>query len=301
MKYSIIIPHKNSSKLLERLIKSIPNNNDIQIIVIDDNSKDEEKVILKKINANYNNLELYNNEGIGAGAARNTGLKYAKGKWVLFADADDFFTKAILDILLKYYDYNDTDIIYFRINSCYSDSLKPAYRDEHINNLFIRFSKRKDENFLRCCYLTPWGKIFNRNFINSHKFKFEEIVAGNDMMFSVKTGVKANKIIIDETIIYTVTVSSGSLTTTLSKEKFKSRFDATIRVNNFLKENHLSKYQISVLYFIAKSRQFGYNFLFYIIKECIRNKSNLFIGMKKLLYIKKVLQDRENSSYIKRE
>ena len=81
--YSIIIPHKNIPNLLQRCLDTIPQRNDIQVIVIDDNSDDSI--------VDFNNFpkwtgihyEYYLTKGNnGAGFARNYGLKYAKGQWM---------------------------------------------------------------------------------------------------------------------------------------------------------------------------------------------------------------------------
>lgn len=97
IKYTIIIPHHNIPELLKRCIDSIPNNPEIQIIVVDDNSKDGDNYLKKYSFLNRDNLLFISTkEGRGAGYARNIGLSKARGKWLLFADADDFFTNNFL-------------------------------------------------------------------------------------------------------------------------------------------------------------------------------------------------------------
>lgn len=91
--YSIIIPHKNSTVLLERCLKSIPCRKDVQVIVVDDNSENQEE--LNAVVGGFSQVELILTQGGGAGHARNEGLKYIRGKWVLFADADDFITRML--------------------------------------------------------------------------------------------------------------------------------------------------------------------------------------------------------------
>lgn len=90
--YSIIIPHKNIPVLLQRCLSSIPRRNDIQVIVVDDNSD------LQMVDfSSFPGLEdpfvevVFTKEGKGAGYARNIGLDKVKGKWLLFIDADDYF------------------------------------------------------------------------------------------------------------------------------------------------------------------------------------------------------------------
>ena len=101
--YTFIIPHKNIPELLKRCLDSIPRREDIQIIVVDDNS-DPDKVDFEHFpGLNEPCVEVYfTKEGKGAGYARNIGLKYARGKWLLFADADDYFLSNVLDVVDEY-------------------------------------------------------------------------------------------------------------------------------------------------------------------------------------------------------
>ena len=122
--YSIIIPHKNTPLLLRRCLDSIPERDDIEVIIVDDNSMNINWDDWK-FNTNVSLLKTYKNKG--AGFARNIGLKRAVGKWILFADSDDFFSQQFT-LLLDGYRDSDYDIIYFMFTSVYSDSLLPSNR-----------------------------------------------------------------------------------------------------------------------------------------------------------------------------
>ena len=87
--YSIIIPHRGAPELLQRLLDSIPQRPDVQVIVIDDP------------------------DGRGGGYARNQALPQATGRWLLFADADDFYAEGFLDVLDAYVNRDDLDAVYF--------------------------------------------------------------------------------------------------------------------------------------------------------------------------------------------
>lgn len=289
--YSIIIPHYNSSILVGRLLNSIPNVDTFQTIVVDDNSCAEEFKTLQKLQEKYS-FELYKNEYRTAGGARNTGMKYAKADWLIFADADDYFEEGMDKIVDKYLN-TDYDIVYFNVNSKYNDGTL-AYRNEHIRNISMKALHSDDMNYLRYCYTAPWGKLIKRKLVEIHNIKFDEVVAANDMWFSITTGFYANKVAYDQTPLYCVTVTKNSITTILSKDRFESRFQVTLKVNDFLRKNNLSKYQISILYFLGKAYQFGVAYQVHVIIECIKHKSNPLIGIKKLLSINSVLKDRQN-------
>ena len=84
--YSIIIPHKNIPKLLQRCLDSIPRREDTQIIVVDDNSDPAKVDFTHFPGLSDPSVEVYfDKSGKGAGRARNIGLEHAKGKWLVFA------------------------------------------------------------------------------------------------------------------------------------------------------------------------------------------------------------------------
>lgn len=89
---SIIIPMYNSEKYIEHAIQSVlqqkPHALRVEIIVVDDKSKDESCLVVERMNAeNIILIKHVNNSGTAA--ARNTGLSVAKGQWIQFLDSDD--------------------------------------------------------------------------------------------------------------------------------------------------------------------------------------------------------------------
>lgn len=299
MKVSVIIPHHNSSSLLKRLLKSIPISLNAQIIVVDDASKEDEYRLVENLRNEFE-FELYKNEGRTAGGARNTGLKYATGDWLIFADADDFFPEGFFSLVVSHAK-SKADVIFFNVSSQVSETGIRAHRDAHIKSLIMKYKATSDERYLRCMYLVPWGKMYRRSFVEEKDIRYEERIAGNDMWFAVRTGVEADKIEIDERELYVCTVSEGSITTTVSKERHEAKLQATLKTNNYLCTHGCGKYQVSVLFFIAKAKQFGMRYLLHVLNECRKNRSNLFIGLGKILHYKKVLEDRQNPTYSKKK
>ena len=110
---TFIIPHKNCPKLLNRCLDSIPRRDDVEILVVDDNSSPE---IVDWNTFQFTNPKcitlIKDHTGKGAGHARNIGIEKAHGKWLLFADADDYYKDGFFDTILKYKD-SDLNVIYF--------------------------------------------------------------------------------------------------------------------------------------------------------------------------------------------
>lgn len=117
-------------RLLERCLCSIPTWDEIQIIIIDDNSNSESVDFLISGKRQKNTEVLFTKEGKGAGYARNIGLSHARGKWIIFADADDFFTADCFTILNEYMD-SPHEVIYFNVRlSC--PTIRPKKADAEL-------------------------------------------------------------------------------------------------------------------------------------------------------------------------
>lgn len=302
IKYSIIIPHKNSFNSLLKLLSTIPTRMDLEVIVVDDFSIDEDKKRLKSHSFNENVKLIFSPSEGGAGKARNYGLDVSEGKWILFADSDDYFSDEFENIVDEYYSSTE-DIIYFGTTSIFSNNLKPAYRHQRYIKLVSDFitGKPGSENGLRYFFTPPWGKMIRNKIIKDHNIRFDEIIASNDVMFSLKTAFYATSIKASPKTLYIITTSSGSLTNTFSQEHFTARFETALCANDFLCSISKKKYQQSVLYFIANSYKLGVNNIFYVFKKILKHRSNLLIGMGKVFKYKEVMNKRENKEYLNKK
>lgn len=238
--YSIIIPHKNIPELLIRCIKSIPVRDDIQVIVVDDNSDNANTYIEKYPELSRPNLEIYfTKEGKGAGYARNVGLKHVKGKWIMFADSDDFFLPEWTKITDEYLD-SEADVIQFRIEDIidYSDcnwhnSKLDKYAKGKIQARDVLFSNP-----------TCWTKMLKTDFLRQNNIFFDEVKCANDVLFGYKIAVKAKNIIISQTAIYDVTYREGSLTTIKSREYSWTRYTTVKNANAYAAKYGFKRYEL---------------------------------------------------------
>lgn len=211
--YTIIIPHKNSAELLEYCLSTIPVRDDVQVIVVDDNSDPE------KVDFNHfpqwkgKNYEYYlTKEGKGAGYARNVGLEHAKGKWLLFVDADDFLLPTINDIFDECVN-SDAEVIYFRPQAVMlEDRQSPSNRADAYNDLIDEYFATNQENSIRTGFYVPWSKFVRESLIKKRNICFAEIQYSNDLEFSAAVGSYASLIEVRDTSYYVVTKSNNSLT-----------------------------------------------------------------------------------------
>lgn len=281
--YSIVIPHKNCVPLLQRCLNSIPKRNDIQVIVVDDVSdlSESERTLMESF-ANERTQVVFLTQTKFAGGARNVGLSLAEGKWLVFADSDDFFTKEAFSIFDDYKD-SDYDIVFFGHSACYSDNLEPTTRlgdrTKYLEE-FVKTHSERSEKQLRYRNPSPTSKMILNSFIKEKDLKYEEIRASNDSMFSLLSGYYATTIAGDNRIVYCSTIRRGSLTQTKNKENSYCRYAETVREYVFFREHHLEDMYPWVTSAVFHSlKDFG-------MKECKRylklakeNQVNIWLGI----------------------
>lgn len=211
--YSIIIPHYNIPGLLMRCLDSIPVREDVQVIVVDDNSPEADTYQERYPSLSRPYLEFYRaTKGGGAGYARNIGINLSKGEWLIFADADDYFVGNLSTILDTHKD-DTADIIFFRSLCVMSDDTsKPSDRIGFLEAYIDQAIKTGDINLLRYQHIVPWGKLYRRSLILSNSIRFEEIPYSNDIVFCTLAGCKAKSIQISESYLYINTWRQNSLT-----------------------------------------------------------------------------------------
>jgi glycosyltransferase involved in cell wall biosynthesis len=277
---------------------SIPERADFEVFIVDDNSDSSEKAKIKDHFFNDNVIVIFNSDSGGAGKARNLALERASGKWVIFADADDFFSENMEGLLGDYFEAKE-DIVYFGTSSIFLDTNQKAMRHERYMNLVHDFLRDSDnEDALRYYFTPPWSKMIRRELIEINNIRFEEILASNDMYFSLKSAYHARSITANSEILYIITLSHGSLTNSFSKKHFDAKFNAALRVNKYLCGINKKRYQQSILYFLVKSYKLGIKYTVYVIFQLMKYRSNIFIGLDKIFNYKKVMNERENAKYL---
>lgn len=313
---SIIIPHYNTPKLLEKLLMSIPAKHDIQIIVVDDNSIKELEEYNAVVEKYSYRVEFYkNNSGIqSAGVCRNIGLDHASGLWVMFADADDYFLPQMYENVSPYFKSYD-DMVIFSSISVFIDTGEPA--DRHIvDELRIkRYLKNPTyENLLDIKRMKgPCSKIIRRSIIKEYNIRFSETLHHNDMYFVFMTGYYCKKISVSGERIYCITRNQGSLTTRVTEKAYDMHVQEYVKCYQFGIENYSKKeferfnFNSSFLLFKAYKRNLGIRKIISTYKFLKMNSIPLFskqmrnpIYLFKAIVINCKMVNREKKYYVKK-
>ena len=143
--YSVIVPYRDKYDLFIKAIDSIPDRDDIQIIVVDNSLEPlsiDDKIPVKR----FASIEYTTSSKVkGAGCARNVGLCHVRGQYTLFLDADDYFTNDSFNVfdgyLNKYY-----DIVFFNTTSiCLCDG-KKSKRHLYYSDSITEYISTHDES-----------------------------------------------------------------------------------------------------------------------------------------------------------
>lgn len=274
IKLTVIVPYYNNRTGLSRLLKTIPNIDDIEVIVVNDHSDNIDDVV-----SGYGMVRLINQEdGLRwAGAARNTGLSHARGEYVLFADSDDMFTEGAFDTLNSY--MNGHDLVFFKPTSI-SDDGSESNRHLLYSMQIDSYIERNDREIFYKFHV-PWSKLFKRDYLISNNIFFDEVIASNDVLFSLKSSMLVNNFLVSEKIIYCVVESCSSLTKQRSEDVIDSRFEALCRYNEYLKS--IGDTNLAAMSgHLKNSFEFGFSKFLYRFFYCIYKDYPIFYGIKHL-------------------
>jgi glycosyltransferase len=231
--YTLIIPHYNNTGYLRRLLLTVPRREDLQVIVVDDcSTKDLDR--LENLKKDNNWVEWYTTgTNGGGGKARNIGLKHAEGKYLIFADSDDYFENNFDELLTKY-SRMEFDIAYF---SAIFESEEDGTRlyDNYINGYIANALKSRQETNLKFLFTQPWCKIIKTHLVKSNSIEFEESIISNDVRFSTQIDYVAKKIIADSSQCYVWSQRTVSTSKKLNPTKILKRLEIDLRRHSFLK------------------------------------------------------------------
>ena len=273
--FSVIIPQRNAVSTLPRLLASIPQSEKIEIIIVDNTPTPISK---SDIHFDGEYTLLWSSPDRHAGGARNVGIDNAHGKWLVFADADDFFTDEAFDMFYDNYD-SDAEIVHFGMSGIYEESGKEANRGKKYRDLIKAYLQGNCEEIdIRLQFVTPCCKMVSHDLIQRHNLHYDEIRAGNDKYFSITSGYYARKIKVVDRVCYVATVSKGSLTRSWNYDIIKSRLYSMLHCNQFLKQHGLSSHQGSIMYILFEAKKMNIKQQIELLKMVVRFRQNPFVG-----------------------
>lgn len=215
---SLVIPVYNSAPYLRQCLDSVTGQTyqDLDIICVNDGSKDESLSILEDYAAKDSRIRVFSkeNEGKGAASARNFGLKKAKGEYVQFLDSDDFFDENMVERLVTKACFTDSDVVicagqnFDNERQCVTGRL--PHPDLHYAPDKEAFSWRDCSEYI--CEIADfyvWNKLFKRQLLIEHDLRFMPIPISDDQDISMIAPIVAKRVAIVDKAFINYRVGTG--------------------------------------------------------------------------------------------
>lgn len=248
---SVVIPVYNAQMYLRQNIETLLSQtySNHELIYVDDGSTDDSKSIIEEYKQKDDRIIYRYQENRGAGAARNAGMSIARGKYIIFLDADDYFEDSLLEKTVELAETNDLDICItgaYIVDSARENKYKcfNAIMEQYLPSQEV-FSVNDDpDNAFLISGPFPWNKLYRTQFLKDNQLEFQDLMSINDLSFVYFSFVKAERIAVcyEQLVNYRAGDNDGL---TLNNDKRPGNiFLAYQRLKDLLKEDgSYDKYQ----------------------------------------------------------
>ena len=171
-KISIIVPVYNVEKYIKKCLDTLVNQtlNEIEIIVVNDGSKDNSQKIIDEYSKKYKNIKSFIKENGGLSSARNFGVAHATGEYIAFVDSDDYVEANMYELLCKKADEDDADVVVCSYNYVYETKIQP----KTLNSEVFGTNVIKSPDILQFSKSFAWNKIYRHSFYKKNNFIFPD-------------------------------------------------------------------------------------------------------------------------------
>lgn len=240
---SIVVPAYNVERELKKCIEScltqdIPQGS-YEIIIVNDGATDDTLQVATDIAATNECVSVVNQKNMGLSGARNTGLKYAKGKYVWFIDSDDYIKPNVLGNMIRQADNNDLDCLFFRLQRVFDDE---SFRSEVGDFDCVQPSVAKNAIISgRQAVIEGYNPssvcaiLFNMDFLQKYDFKFMLGIYHEDSEFTYRMIIRAKKVMFITDAPYLYFTHAGTMTRSKSiSSLIKNRVDDITVAQSYL-------------------------------------------------------------------
>ncbi|MFT8556149.1 glycosyltransferase [Liquorilactobacillus hordei] len=215
-KISVVVPIYNKEKFLSRCIHSILRQTyvNLELILVDDGSTDGSFKICRKIEKEDSRVKCISKANEGVAKARNYGLKFVTGKYIMFVDADDYVKDTMLSSMKK---ESNNDLV---VCNYQTKKEEKTYNNKLVNKKFHNFEEIKNGIFKKNIFpfmVVPWLKLFKMDIINKNNITFDNITIGEDACFVLEYLRYCKSLKMIDDVLYVNVVTENSI----SRKKIK--------------------------------------------------------------------------------
>ena len=235
---SIIVPVFNVERYLAKCLDSLLSQDieqdSYEIILIDDGSTDNCGKMCDEFASKHKSIIAVHQKNQGLSAARNTGLKMALGRYVMFVDSDDFIQEDVLEALVNEIEEFELDILRFRHRKIREgDIINPETRKLQYSLSKLDVSSGHDFLFNRLgkgCY--AWQFLINKDFLIQNALYFRPGIIFEDTEWTPRVLEKAKRVAEIDVLVYNYLERKGSIT----QDRAERVVQGQMKLIAFLKE-----------------------------------------------------------------
>lgn len=215
MLLSIIVPVYNIENYLTKNIESLIaiEDENVEFIYINDGSTDRGLEILHAYQKEDERISVYSFPNGGLSKSRNRGIERARGKYIMFVDGDDYIASSEIAHVVEICEENEIDVLHF--NHCHVDE-----NDKFLSYGSSVFEKGRELDFVtgreillsRQAMLSPWGYVYRTDFLKQNNLYFLEGILHEDMEFTPRMLLCAEKMGKVGLLVYYYVQRKGSIT-----------------------------------------------------------------------------------------
>lgn len=235
---SVIVPAFNTEKYIGRCLKSLClqtlDPTLYEVIVVNDGSQDKLENVVLDLQRKYPQIKYIVQDNKGLGGARNTGIRAARGKYIIFVDSDDYIRhKNAVEILTRIAEFHNAELLWSEkyIASDNKDHFELETYKKKVN-LQICSGKEiiKDYNFP----YAAWQFVISKEYLNKYQLFFREGVYYEDSDFTAKLFYYAGRVVVTDFQYYVYCNNESSITGSLSLKAFTDNCKSLIALKSFI-------------------------------------------------------------------
>lgn len=258
---SVIVPIYKVEKYLKKCVESILEQtyNNLDIILVDDGSPDNCGDIIEEFRKKDERIRTIHQKNGGLSDARNSGIKIAKGKYIVYIDSDDWIEKNMIEVLYKDIIKTNSDISVCEFVE--EDDFQNILSTKKYNNEIIEFnSKEALKSLIKQDILTnhAWNKLYKASLFEGIEYPKGQLM--EDVSTTYKLFEKANKIVYQNTSLYHYIQRETSILGNITEKRINDQEFAFFDRNKYLMEKYSefkeiieldNMYNVKTLYFLA--------------------------------------------------
>lgn len=297
---SIIIPVYNAEDTIKRAVESCLNQTykNIEIICVNDGSKDNSLNLLKELEAKDLRVKIINQANRGPSRARYNAIKEATGEYLMFLDADDWYEPNMVKSMVKALENNNTDFAICDNNIIEIGNLGSLNKviKNHCSLSFSGYKNVSHKDFNRSINNTLWNKIFKTEILKQNNIQYPTgLLQYDDKIFILKylCCIKNCYALTEKLYNYVIGNPNSLMGKVFTNKNKRHEFDFLFCFADFFEWAKRQNLQEEMVLYVINN-QFWASIPFWYKKLSKINKYKMYKHIKNFIEKYKILSESEN-------